>query len=365
MHAASFTPLRSIVCRIFSFRSGARGYDTERMFDNLLRELKRMEQPQSIEVKVELDDEGYWDRLCPAPECGASFKVMLADWKSKVPDERAWCAICGEIADPSDFQTPEQHEYFVAQATAYAQERLGAAIRRDAQRPAIDNGLIKISMSYEPGARVVVVPADATPMMTQRSECEQCGCRYASIGAAFFCPACGHNSARTMFAGALATVRLTMDLADRAGELVENRDQAVDAARHFAETGLSRVWSSFQRYVEAAYESHPASAATPARKNAFQNLAESDALWKGAIGKTYGDFLTPDEIADLVRLVQARHVLSHKDGLVDADYVNRSGDGRYSVGQRLVVATRDARKLADLTEKLQLALDGEASLWSA
>lgn len=52
----------------------------------------------------------------------------------------------------------------------------------------------------------------------------------------------------------------------------------------------------------------------------------SDQLWSGAIGKTYADFLTAAEHRDFVRLVQARNVLAHQDGLVDADYVAKSGD---------------------------------------
>lgn len=38
----------------------------------------------------------------------------------------------------------------------------------------------------------------------------------------------------------------------------------------------------------------------------------SDQLWRGAIGKTYADFLTAAEHRDLVRLVQARHVLGER-----------------------------------------------------
>lgn len=62
------------------------------------------------------------------------------------------------------------------------------------------------------------------------------------------------------------------------------------------------------------------------------------------------------EHRDLVRLVQARHVLAHQDGIVDADYVAKSGDRRYKVGQRLVVTAAEVRRLADLAEKLAAAL---------
>ena len=147
-----------------------------------------------------------------------------------------------------------------------------------------------------------------------------------------------------------------MDLADRMPAVLDDRDTAADAARHLAENSLVRVWSSFQRFAEATYAAHPASVTTPAKRNAFQNLSMSDSLWSGALGRTYADFLTPGEHRTLVRLVQARHVLAHRDGLVDADYVTKSGDHRYAVGQRLVVTPAEVRGLADLTEKVAAAL---------
>ncbi len=326
------------------------------MFDDLLRQLDRIPKEQLVPIQMQLDDDHYLDRRCPAEECGAAFKVFFDDWRDKVPNEQAWCAICGEVDDPQEFNTPDQARQIKEQAVAHISGQLDSAFKA-ARKPTIHaGGFLTITWSYKPGARRMVMPAEAAPAMTQRSECEVCACRYASVGAAFFCPACGHNSARTTFAGALTTVRALMDIADRMATIVPDRDAGADAARHLAEDSLVRVWASFQRFAEATYAATPASATTPARRNAFQNLDASDALWTGAIGKTYADFLTADEAAVLVRLVQARNVLSHKDGLVDADYVGKSGDHRYAAGQRLVVTPTEVRRLADLAEKLAAAL---------
>jgi len=327
------------------------------MFDDLLRQLKKIEGTQHVPIQMSIDDQAYLDRRCPAEECGAAFKVLLDDWKEKVPDDQAWCAICGEMDDPHDFNTPDQVRQIRDQAIAHVSGQLDQAFRA-ARKLTTHAGFITMTWSYKPGARPMVVLAEAAPLMSQLSACEACGCRYASVGAAFFCPACGHNSARTTFTGALATVLGLMDLADRMPSILDDRDAAADAARHLAEDSLVRVWSSFQRLAEATYAAHPASSATPARRNAFQNLEASDALWRGAIGKTYSDFLLPDEHRDLVRLVQARHILVHQDGIVDADYVAKSGDTRYAVGQRLVVASVEVRRLAELTEKLAAAIAG-------
>ena len=325
--------------------------DNRAVFDDILRGLQRIPERQVIKVNVVLDDEGYYDRTCPAPECGNLFKVLFEDWKDKVPDELASCAICGETAEPSDFDSTEQRDYLTEQARAHVAGQLNQVFRRATPRR-VSHGLIEMSLTFRPGARPISVPSEAAPAMTQRSVCEVCGCRYASLGAAFFCPACGHNSARATFAGALTTVRATMDLASRVPSLMNDRDAAADVARQMAENSLMRLWSSYQRFAEASYAATPAGAAAPARRNAFQNLDESDRLWLKAIGKTYADLLAATEHRDLVRLIQARHVLAHRDGLVDADYVAKSGDHRYAVGQRLVVTSAEVRLLADLVAKL-------------
>lgn len=325
------------------------------MFDDIIRGLQNLPEQQLISVDVVLDDDGYYDRLCPAEECGNAFKVLFEDWRDQVPEEEAFCVICGEVAEPSDFNSEGQTRYFTEQAMGHVTSQLDSIFRAATPRR-VDAGMISMSLTYQPGARPIVIPSAAEPVLLQRSACENCGCHYASLGASFFCPACGHNSARTTFGGALATVRASMDLAERLSTMMDDPDAAADVARHLAEDGLVRVWSSFQRFAEATYATHPASAASPARRNAFQNLEASDALWLGATGKGYSDMLTADEHHDLARLVQARHVLAHRDGLVDADFVARSGDHRYAVGQRLVVVPADARRLVEVCEMLAAAL---------
>ena len=323
------------------------------MFDDLIRRIEQIPKTQRIEVQVRLDEDGYLDRRCPAAECGSAFKVLLADWRDKVVDDQAWCAICGEVGAPLDFATPDQMRQFRQQGRAHIAGQLNRAIT-GAERRSVNSGLVSMTWSYKPGAMPIVVLAEAAPLMTQRSSCEACGTRYASIGAAFFCPACGHNSALTTFAGALATVRRLMDLAARMQDVIEGQDEAADAARQTIENSLVRVWFSYQRFAEATYKARYPNAEPP-RRNAFQNLAESDRLWKAAGGRTYADILSRDEHRDLVRLVEARNVF-HQDGFVDADYVARSGDRRFKVGQRLIVTPADTLRLAELAEKLSASI---------
>jgi hypothetical protein len=49
-------------------------------------------------------------------------------------------------------------------------------------------------------------------------------------------------------------------------------------------------------------------------------------------GMGYEDLLTSVEMADLLRLFQQRHLLAHCEGIVDQDYIIKSGDTTYAVG---------------------------------
>src|ERR1019366_5996300 len=83
-------------------------YGIKGMFDDIIHGLQQIPEQQTISVSVPVDDDGYYDRECPAEECRSAFKVLFVDWREKVPDERAFCAICGEDREPSAFTTIEQ-----------------------------------------------------------------------------------------------------------------------------------------------------------------------------------------------------------------------------------------------------------------
>ncbi len=229
------------------------------MFEDTLRELGRLDGVTKFSIELELDDKGCLDRLCPSAACRAPFKVRFEDWRNIVRDEVVYCPLCRHDDPASDWNTPEQSEQIKGAALAHVQRRLGRALGNDSRRfnaRQPRGGLIKMSMSYRPGRTSVAVPATATDVMTQEFDCPECHCRYSSVGAAFFCPSCGHNSVLETFKNSVETVRKTMDalpgireaIAEETGENV-----AEDSIRHITENGLVKLVSSLQRYAEALF----------------------------------------------------------------------------------------------------------------
>ena len=71
-----------------------------------------------------------------------------------------------------------------------------------------------------------------------------------------------------------------------------------------------------------------------------------------ATGKHYSDYLAPAEIATLKRAFQQRHLLAHTQGIVDQNYIDRSGDTSHQLGERLVIRGAAVLNFLDVVEKL-------------
>jgi len=334
------------------------------MFEEMMRAVKEVSKPRMLKVDVALDDKGYYDRVCPSAKCGGEFKVHLDDWQEKVPDERAFCPFCGHEAPGDGWDTPEQKEYFESVAEAEMSRLLNDALGRAARRTRpkrIDGGLLGITMSlsYKPGRIPPVIRATATDELEQEFVCEECECRYASLGASFFCPACGHNSAVSCFDNTIATVRKTVGALPTLRASLEesvDADAAKDAVRQIQEDQLPRLVGAFERLNEALFEKLPNASEIPRRGSLFQRLNDASSIWKKATGSGYDAFLSDAELHRLRLLFERRHVVGHRQGIIDEKYVTRSRDTGYQIGQRLVVRDEDVLELASLCERIASGL---------
>lgn len=332
------------------------------MFDELLRELRKLEGTTLIPVSLQTDVDGYFDRVCPSEECLFEFKVHTDDWRNKVREEEAFCPFCGHTAEAVKWNTPQQAEHLRDAVIARLQQRIGSAMQRDAKnwnrrQPA--NSFISMTMSVDSRPQQILLPPPAAEPMRLRITCSSCDCRYAVIGAAFFCPACGHNAADLMFSQTVAGIRNALDALPSVREAIPDKDSADTTVRLIIENGLQNTVTAFQRYAEVLYARFPASSAP--RRNAFQNLKEGSDLWNAATGKSYDGYLGSKEQATLLRYFQQRHVLAHRQGLVDSDYITRTGDTTYRPGQRLVVREAAVRDCLTIVEKLTGAMAGDTT----
>lgn len=323
----------------------------ELMFDHLKKELERLSRMHQVSVPIESDSEGYWDKECPSPGCLFQFKVHNEDWKNSVRDEEVFCPACRHAAPAKSWFTTAQVEAAREYARGTVVNRLNKAIRADAdgsKRRQSPSSFLRITLEAKGGRDAILLPIAAAEPMRLRAVCEGCECRYSYIGAAYFCPSCGRNSARHTFFQTLASIRSAVGLR---GTLVSSIgiDEAEVVTQSLIEKGVLDAVTSFQRLSEQLYL---LSTGKQAKRNAFQNLDVGSELWKSEIGQSYDQLIGEVSVAKLRIFYQQRHLLAHQQGIVDADYIERSNDHRYVVGQKILVREGDVLEFVKIIEAL-------------
>lgn len=329
------------------------------MFENLQRELQRLAKLQQVEVPLESDIEGYADKECPAEACLFPFKVHGDDWKNLVKDEEVFCPSCRHMAPSKSWFTTAQIEAAKEYALGSVVNGLNGAMRADAdasKRRQKRNSFLSITLEAKGGKDAVLVPVAAAEPMRLRTTCDACGCRYSYVGAAYFCPSCGQNSANHTFLQTLSTIRIAAGLGPTLHTSL-GADEAKVMTRALLEKAMQDTVMSFQRLAEQLYER----TGKTARRNIFQNLDAGSELWGAEIGATYEELLDAEAMKRLRIYYQRRHLLAHQQGIVDADYISRCGDAGYALGQRLAIRDTEVLEFADLVERLGKALMNRAA----
>lgn len=323
------------------------------MFEDLIKEMNRLN-GQSVSVPIEADEKGYIDKQCPSEDCEFIFKVHEEDWTNIFKDEAVWCPLCRHEAPADQWFTIEQVEHAKAEAFTIVKGKISNAIRSDAKKfnqRQPRNSFISMSMTVKSGTnRTFAIPAKAAELMQLEIQCEECNARFAVIGSAYFCPACGHNSVTQTFADSLRKIKAKKDSIEIVrSALTESmsKDEAELTCRSLLETCISDGVVAFQKYCEGMYTKFGS-----APFNAFQRLEQGSNIWFEAIQKGYSDWLTDDELAELKILFQKRHILAHNEGIVDSQYITKSGDISYKEGQRIVVSEKNIDSLIASLEKL-------------
>ncbi len=336
------------------------------MFEDVIKELKKLEEPINVGFPLTPDEKGFTDRECPREECRYVFKVKKEDWTNIFKNEAVYCPRCREEAPADHWWTTEQLEEARRQARDYMTTKVHRAIHSGLSMGAEEfnrrqprNSFIKLSLSItnRRPSNPVIVPLRARDAMEQEIQCEECSARFAVIGCAYFCPACGHNSVERTFdvslnkaEGKLHNINTIRSALEAAGL----EDEAENTSWSLIESCFSDCISAFQRLAGQLYIKMPDNPPPP--RNAFQKLQQGSELWRSAIGQGYDDWLTPLELDRLNVLFQRRHLLEHTEGIVDQLYIDRSRDGSYRIGQRIVVTENDARQMLALVRKLADAL---------
>jgi len=327
-----------------------------KMNHDIERQIRQLEN-MKLTFPIEPDEHGYIDKECPSEKCMFKFKVLEQDWETLSPDGKLFCPLCGKSAPADSFYTTEQTEEAERQAVEQVECLFNQNLKTmadDFNRKQPRNAWIRITMNVKGStAPKSIMPLKALEELQLKIECEKCGVHFAVLGGGFFCPRCGYSSAIRVFEDAMKKIRAKISNLDSIRKVVSeiSKDDAELTCRSLVESCLSDGVVAFQRACEQLYSQHP-SAKLKLKANVFQRLDEGSELWKELAGKTYVDLVGDEELNRLNLYFQRRHLLLHKEGIVDDKYIKKSGDVSYQVGQRIVVKENDILDMVQILIKM-------------
>ena len=303
-----------------------------------------------FKVSLPTDEDGYVGRECPVEECKGYFKIIPGTGFRGITE--CYCPYCGRKADSDSFPTPDQVEY----AKSVALRQAMGAIVKDLKSLEFD---IKPNGSFGIGLSMKVKSGPPNPIRLYREkalethiECAGCTLKYAVYGVFAYCPDCGQHNSLQILDKNLEVVSKMLDLAanaesELAERLVENAlEDCVSAADGFGRE-LCRVFTN------------KSTNSGKAEKVSFQNLEGAKLNLEALFKVDLSAGLSSEEWRLAVRSFQKRHLLSHKMGVVDEEYVNRTGDVHALSGRKVRIEADEVRELVRIIGKLGRYLSKE------
>lgn len=297
-----------------------------------------------IPIPIRPDEDGFTGRECPNPDCEGYFKIEFGTGL-KGENLPCHCPYCGHSAPHDQFWTKEQLEY----AKSVALRKLSGALQQDLKKLEFDykpRGTfgIGLSLKFRPGSLPPIRHYREAKLETE-VVCSSCTLRYAVYGVFAFCPDCGlHNSLQILSKNLELAVKM-LDMAVTA---------EVDLAVRLIENALEDCVSAFDGFGREICRVHAKKATDPVKagKISFQSLEGARQNFGVLFNSDLAAELVSDEWNAAVKGFQKRHILAHKMGVVDEEYIRRTGDKRTAVGRKAAISADEVRELVRILGKL-------------
>ncbi|MDR4470717.1 MAG: hypothetical protein MRJ68_20865 [Nitrospira sp.] len=297
-----------------------------------------------ISIPIPAADDGFTGRECPQADCAGYFKIELGTGL-KGEGLPCHCPYCGHSAGHDQFWTKEQIEY----ARSVAMRKITDALYKDLRKMEFEH---KPKGAFGIGFSMKVTPGRPVPIHFYREKqleteviCVNCTLRYSVYGVFAFCPDCGQHNSLQILGKNLEVVGKMLDLATVAEK---------ELAERLIENALEDCVSACDGFGREICRLNAKTSTDPTKvgKVSFQNLEGAKQNMNGLFKLDLAAGLADDEWEVAVRAFQKRHLLSHKMGVVDDEYVRKSGDTHAVVGRKVNIAIDEVRALIQIIGKL-------------
>jgi len=276
---------------------------------------------ETYSVDIKKDDEGYLGRECP--ECEKYFKIKPG---TGIPDfSDCYCPYCQHLGPQDHFWTKQQIEYARSVVLNKVSGDLLKMIKKMETKPK-KNQLISIGITVK--GKPTPITYYSEKELEEKVECKNCTLQYAIYGAFGYCPDCAeHNSQQIADANFDLVIKI-LDLAKEAPSDIKSK---------LIENGLEDCISAFDGFSrERCRDRYP--------KLSFQNIyVARKKLDESGINIAEG--LDSTEWEFVVKQFQKRHLLAHKMGVVDEEYIKKTGSHPEQLGKKVLITENDVISL--------------------
>jgi len=298
----------------------------------------------SIPILIPADENAFTGRECPQQDCGGYFKIELGTGL-KGEGLPYHCPYCGHTAGHDHFWTKEQIKY----VKSVALRTITDAFHKDLKKLELDHkprgaGGFGISLKVELGRPTPIYYYREKQLETE-VVCVNCTLRYSVYGVFAFCPDCGQHNSLQILEKNLELVGKMLDLAAGAEKLL---------AEKLLENALEDCVSAFDGFGRELCRLHANRSRnlTRVQKMSFQNLEGVTTTFSDLFGIDLSAEVAPEGWRAAVMAFQKRHLVTHKLGVVDQEYITKTGDTRAVVGRKIGIGADEVRELARIISKL-------------
>jgi hypothetical protein len=314
-------------------------------------------------VSIPADEEGFFGRRCP--DCLRFFKMLVDQWEMLPDGATVTCPYCGhQPEDVNDFMTPLQNQRIQSAAEALAEQYVHQRLQNifsglGGRRLCPGESGIEIRVSHDPPPPARSLPAYEEGQVRRTITCVKCESVYAVYGATAFCPACGPRGAADTVLESIERGRRSLALEDALPDDLREEARAAGVFDKTAADAVKEVVTLFEVFARdqfATREPRHEEILRHRGRGVFQRLDDVEALFTEHVGDSISAHV-PEAVWSRLQVVfQQRHVLVHRQGIIDEQYVQRVRHARQQVGQRLVLTRHDVEKALDALEAVVRSL---------
>lgn len=269
-------------------------------------------------IDIKPDKDGYIGRECP--ECEKYFKIKLG---TGMPDtDNCHCPYCNCVDKQDEFWTKQQIEYAESVVFNKVSTDLLGTLKKIEIKPR-RNDFISIGITVKGSPEPIIYYSEKE--LEEKIICANCDLDYTIFGIFGYCPDCGINNSYQIFKKNINVILKMID------KLSAND---LDIQNKVIENALEDIVSTFDAFGRELYTKIN-------QKISFQDISKACEKVKKDLNIDISEDFEPDQWNFITQQFQKRHLISHKMGIVDEEYIKKTNENPNQIGHKIIIKKDD------------------------